>query len=344
MTYKKSSLAPSPRWIAALVGVVALLSAAPANSAVLFNEPFTYADGPLATASSNVWTEHTAPPVGGQSIVSNQLLIDNSGGGDYNRPFGSTLNSGTVYAGFDLTVPAAKLPTTTGTTGPYFAHFAQALTGDSLTTAFSSRLVLHKGTANGTYGLGLVRNSFSSGTLVPTEWGVDFLPDVKQRVVLAYDLDAKVAKLWVNPATEASTSISNTTGDNLPATLAYFCTRIDGNGSAAGAKLIDNLIVGTTFSDVKGGAHPGDFDSDGDVDGADFVAWQTNFPKASAALPTEGDADGDGDVDGADFVVWQTNFPFTPGPGTAPVPEPAAWILVGLAIPAIAFRRRKSNG
>jgi hypothetical protein len=75
--------------------------------------------------------------------------------------------------------------------------------------------------------------------------------------------------------------------------------------------------------------HDGDFDGDGDVDGADFVAWQTNFPKASGAVLSEGDADGDGDVDGADFVVWQTNFPFTPGPGASPVPEPAAcWVAI----------------
>jgi hypothetical protein len=93
---------------------------------------------------------------------------------------------------------------------------------------------------------------------------------------------------------------------------------------------------------------PGDFDSDGDVDGADFVVWQTNFPKANGALLAQGDADGDGDVDGADFVVWQTNFPFTPGPAAAPVPEPNAIFLltsslVGLSIAArrIAFRARQ---
>jgi hypothetical protein len=74
-------------------------------------------------------------------------------------------------------------------------------------------------------------------------------------------------------------------------------------------------------------AHPGDFDGDGDVDGADFVAWQTNFPTATGATLAQGDADGDGDVDGADFVVWQTNFPFTPGPGTSPVPEPHSLLL-----------------
>ncbi|MCC7084547.1 MAG: hypothetical protein IT427_06030, partial [Pirellulales bacterium] len=69
-------------------------------------------------------------------------------------------------------------------------------------------------------------------------------------------------------------------------------------------------------------AHAGDFNSDGAVDGADFVAWQTHFPTASGASLADGDANGDGAVDGADFVIWQTNFPFPTGPGAAPVPEP----------------------
>jgi hypothetical protein len=60
----------------------------------------------------------------------------------------------------------------------------------------------------------------------------------------------------------------------------------------------------------------GDFDFDGDVDGADFCIWQTNFPMASGATQATGDADGDGDVDGADFVVWQTNFPTAASPGS----------------------------
>jgi hypothetical protein len=89
--------------------------------------------------------------------------------------------------------------------------------------------------------------------------------------------------------------------------------------------------------------HPGDFDGDGDVDGADFVAWQTNFPKESGATLPQGDGDGDGDVDGADFVVWQTNFPFTPGPGAAPVPEPSAMLLFAIALAGHAARAWRSG-
>jgi autotransporter-associated beta strand protein len=92
-------------------------------------------------------------------------------------------------------------------------------------------------------------------------------------------------------------------------------------------------------------AHPGDFDSDGDVDGADFVAWQTNFPTASGATLAQGDADGDGDVDGADFVVWQTNFPFTPGPGASPVPEPIGFASCAIGVLGLALAgRRRARG
>lgn len=77
---------------------------------------------------------------------------------------------------------------------------------------------------------------------------------------------------------------------------------------------------------------PGDFDADGDVDGADFVAWQTHFPQSINGTLAVGDADKDFDVDGADFVIWQTHFPYTPGPGVVPVPEPMASSFVGLGI------------
>jgi autotransporter-associated beta strand protein len=88
--------------------------------------------------------------------------------------------------------------------------------------------------------------------------------------------------------------------------------------------------------------HPGDFNSDGDVDGADFVTWQSHFPMSTGALLTDGDGDGDGDVDGADFIIWQTNFPFGPGSGASPVPEPQTLALLAFGgLFALAGRRLK---
>jgi hypothetical protein len=84
---------------------------------------------------------------------------------------------------------------------------------------------------------------------------------------------------------------------------------------------------------------PGDFDGDGDVDGADFIVWQTNFPKEGGATLSQGNADGDSDVDGADFAVWQSNFPFVPTPGASPVPEPSAFFLILAGLGAVCVCR-----
>ncbi|MCC7084995.1 MAG: putative Ig domain-containing protein [Pirellulales bacterium] len=96
----------------------------------------------------------------------------------------------------------------------------------------------------------------------------------------------------------------------------------------------DDSALNGVISDIGGPAvsqpaQPGDFDSDGDVDGADFVAWQTNFPKSSGATLAQGDADSDADVDGADFVVWQTNFPTTPSAGALGVENSDETLLGG---------------
>jgi hypothetical protein len=136
-------------------------------------------------------------------------------------------------------------------------------------------------------------------------------------------------------------------GGTLTGTFPTFDDLVDSPAGPNTVKLSINYGLGSASSivlkvDSIQTAHAGDFDGDGDVDGADFVAWQTNFPTASGATLAQGDADGDGDVDGADFVVWQTNFPFTPGPGASPVPEPQTALLAaiaGLALVAVGRKR-----
>jgi hypothetical protein len=115
---------------------------------------------------------------------------------------------------------------------------------------------------------------------------------------------------------------SGSTSANIVFNGAFF------RGHESGQGAYDEIRIGETALDVLPVAPVlGDFDGDLDVDGADFIVWQTNFPTESGASLSQGDADDDDDVDGADFAVWQTYFPTQPGPGVTPVPEPEALIL-----------------
>ena len=74
----------------------------------------------------------------------------------------------------------------------------------------------------------------------------------------------------------------------------------------------------------------GDFDSDGDVDGDDFLLWQRNFPVLDGtAGSSSGDANGDGNVDGDDFLVWQRNFPYSTAISSVPEPNSLALLVLG---------------
>ena len=88
----------------------------------------------------------------------------------------------------------------------------------------------------------------------------------------------------------------------------------------------------------------GDYDFDGDVDGDDFLTWQSGFGTQTGATLEDGDADGDGDVDGDDFLAWQSNFGNGAGAAAAAIPEPTSLMLAGLfALTVVtAYGRRRS--
>ncbi len=81
-----------------------------------------------------------------------------------------------------------------------------------------------------------------------------------------------------------------------------------------------------------------DFDTDGDVDGADLMIWETAFGSGAGA---DADADADGDSDGADFLAWQRQFTGPSVQAVSTVPEPSAAVLSALtAFASLGFCRR----
>ena len=105
------------------IGVASAIIAVGAWSNVLradvyFSEGFDYADGSLTTVSSD-WTRHSGTE--GQIQVSGgKITLTDSQSEDVNRLIGTTVTTGTVFAGFDFSVSASNPG---GTDFEYFAHF-----------------------------------------------------------------------------------------------------------------------------------------------------------------------------------------------------------------------------
>ncbi len=87
---------------------------------------------------------------------------------------------------------------------------------------------------------------------------------------------------------------------------------------------------------------PGDFQEDGDVDGADLTQWKTGFGMSVAATHFAGDANTDGDVDGDDFLIWQRQINIGQSAvASASVPEPATAGPALAGLMALACRRNR---
>lgn len=84
-------------------------------------------------------------------------------------------------------------------------------------------------------------------------------------------------------------------------------------------------LAGFTLLTVGTLPHPGDFNFDGDVDGADFLAWQ----RGSSPTPNSPE----------DLALWRANFGVDSAtPGTAAVPEPSTIALAGLVLTTLLRR------
>jgi hypothetical protein len=83
-------------------------------------------------------------------------------------------------------------------------------------------------------------------------------------------------------------------------------------------------------------AEPGDYNTDGEVDAADYGVWRSAY--GSTDLSADGNVDGK--VDGADYVVWRHHLQSAAASG-ASVPEPCTSMLLLIAMAAFAKVRSR---
>jgi hypothetical protein len=90
----------------------------------------------------------------------------------------------------------------------------------------------------------------------------------------------------------------------------------------------------TYFDIVLSPILAGDYDSDNDVDGADFLVWQRGF---SSATELTADGNHDGLVNAADLTIWQNNYGLSLNASPSlmsAVPEPATLLVMLAVLPA----------
>jgi len=114
-------------------------------------------------------------------------------------------------------------------------------------------------------------------------------------------------------------------GDPIQFGYSFGNVFVPGGGPDSFVRGMDNWSVTLNLAALS------DIHGDG-VDSVDLGFWSTGFGIASEALLTDGDFDLDGNVDGADFLQWQREF----GSGVSTlaaattVPEPSSLNLLAL--------------
>jgi hypothetical protein len=133
---------------------------------------------------------------------------------------------------------------------------------------------------------------------------------------------------------------------SLPSAGVYVTLVADSDfaSKVVNASIGGNALNGIVFTEAGAAAYilgtPGDFNSDGLVNAADYTVWRDHLGQPAGTLPN----DTAGGTIGADqYNLWKSNFGAGAGSAaaTVAVPEPSAAALVFLAALAVAARRRR---
>lgn len=84
----------------------------------------------------------------------------------------------------------------------------------------------------------------------------------------------------------------------------------------------------------------GDYDGDSDVDADDYAKWRDTYGAQMLNLGGGADGNADGRVDAADFTIWRDNYTGSNLFSPTAAPEPAAALLLSIALLAAGQSRR----
>jgi endonuclease/exonuclease/phosphatase family metal-dependent hydrolase len=217
--------------------VCALFGAATLSPAgLILTDSFDYANGPLVTASNSPWLHDSGATTGEVSVVSGRVFLSETNTEDVHAPLSgapyTAIGGTTLYVSFTLNV--TSLPTYGG------GFFAELKSGSTLHGRIFTTTA---GEAPGAYRLGVANGSLSPSVTLSN----DLSTNVNYTVVLRYVVTNATSTLWLNPSAETNASVTATDAVST-ISISYFGFR---EGSTNMGDLhVDNLLVGTAFSDV----------------------------------------------------------------------------------------------
>jgi hypothetical protein len=231
----------------ALLSLAFACVAVPSMAASLVFDTFTYPNGDLVPNGG--WANYSGATTDIQ-VASGHARIVPAAANDDHILFTPQSTTVKTYACFDVTVePFINQPKAV-----YFAELKDAGAANLVSRVY----VLPLAAGGWTFGLS---HSSTSATVGVVPWGSALSSGVQYHLVINYDPVNKSSSLWVNPISEASTSVSITNAAVAPLAVAGFGLRQSTTASTLPASpayvgttdvnvQVDNLGVGNTFDDA----------------------------------------------------------------------------------------------
>lgn len=228
------------------------------NTNIVMIDYFNYdTGGALDTAASNVW-KHLSGTVrqmqvnvaatGGSVDVDTLDNTENLQATLTGAPF-KTNSGATLYSSFVVNMDSTKMPIGNGT---YFLVFND---GSGVTGNYECRVIAAtNGAAPGFYRLGIV--NFGADATDAQMFQQDLSPSSNYVVVTSLVLSNGFSSLWVNPGSQASHSVTDTSPAPSSTNLFNISDiELRESGGSGGSVNVSFLKVGTTFDSVFPSLH-----------------------------------------------------------------------------------------
>jgi endonuclease/exonuclease/phosphatase family metal-dependent hydrolase len=231
---KSFSLGCTAAWLLCLI-----LSA---QAAPIAHDSFDYTNGALVTVSGGLWATHSGT-TGQLQVVSGRALLAYTNSEDVNISLGQSFPAASslfLYSSF--TVNFTRFP---AGAGDFFAHFKGSGTAGFHGKVFATT----NGAPAGFFRVGVANGDNAPNILISSNLSLntDYL------LITRYVISNATTTLWLNSAAETDPGVTATDAPSATAESTFALRETTDIGILA----VDNLIVGTNFTDILPSNPPG---------------------------------------------------------------------------------------